>query len=203
MDNAAITGWLNDALWSLGAVGVLVATLAGLWLVVAPASALRVANRLNREYSINWLQRALDTPRYTEPWIYRHHRIVGALLVVATSYFFWQLATDFSIEGLVALFAGTLPAIALEVLAKVFTSILVIGNAAGLILGVVIFVRPSALKGTESWANHWIASEKAVEFLDRRDDRAEGFAHRYPRRVGGVILAATVYIVLIALVVLK
>lgn len=203
MDNTAVTGWLNDALWMLGAVGVVVSTLAGLWLVFAPSGALRLANRLNREYSIGWLQRALDAPRHTEPWIYRHHRIVGTVLVIATAYFFWQLATDFGAAALAAMFAGALPPVALKVLASAFTSILVLGNAAGLILGVVIFVRPSALKGTERWANRWVASDKAVEFLDRRDDRAEGYAHRYPRRVGLVILAATVYIALIALVVLK
>lgn len=203
MGNSIINGWLSESLWWLGVVGVTLATLAGLWLVLAPAGALRVANRLNREYSVSWLQRALDTPRHTEPWIYRHHRVVGVLLVVATSYFFWQLATDFSVSALAALFAGTMPPVALELLATVFTSILVIGNAAGLILGVVIFVRPSALKGTEGWANRWVASEKATEFLDRRNDRAEGYAHRYPRWVGAVILAATAYIVLIALAVLK
>lgn len=203
MGNEIINGWLADAVWWIGIVGVTLATLAGLWLVLAPAGALRFANRLNREYSFAWLQRALDAPRHTEPWIYRHHRIVGALLVIATAFFFWRLATNYSTAALAALFAGTMPPIALEMLATAATSILVIGNAAGLILGVVIFVRPSALKGAEGWANRWVASDQAAEFLNRRDDRAEGYAHRYPRRVGLVILAAAVYIVLIALVVLK
>ena len=145
----------------------------------------------------------VDAPRSTEPWIYHHHRIVGAALVLATAYFFWQLATDFSVAGLVALFSGAAPSVVIDLLAAAFTAVLVVGNAAGLLLGVVIFVRPSALKGTETWANRWIASDKAGEFLDRRDDRAEGLAHRYPRRVGVVMLAATLYVVLIALAVIN
>src|SRR5690606_15380959 len=176
---------------------------AGLWLVVAPGGALRVADRLNREFSISWLQRALDAPRATEHWIYRHHRVVGAALVLATAYFFWQLATAYSVSGLAALFADAAPAVVVDLLAAAFTAVLVLGNTAGLLLGVVIFVRPSALKSTEGWANRWIASDKAAEFLDRRDDRAEGYAHRYPRRVGIVMLAATLYIVLITLVILN
>ncbi|MEX0899231.1 MAG: hypothetical protein WD081_00920 [Gammaproteobacteria bacterium] len=197
-----MNGWLWDAAWALGLVGVVLATIAGLWLLIAPARALAFANKLNREYSITWLQRALDTPRYTEPWIYRHHRVVGALLVLATAYFFWQLATEYSTAALAALFAGTLPPVVVDLVATVFTSVLVVGNAAGLVLGLVIFFRPSLLKGTEGWANRWIASEKATEFLDRRDNRPEGYAHQYPRRIGAIILAATTYIVLIILVVL-
>ncbi|MFN2301554.1 MAG: hypothetical protein ABR565_06710, partial [Gammaproteobacteria bacterium] len=68
---------LSDTLWTLGAVALLVAALAGVWLVAAPAAALRLAGRLNREFSIKWLQRALDAPRTTEPFIYRHHKVVG------------------------------------------------------------------------------------------------------------------------------
>lgn len=197
--DATMDGILVDTLWILGLIGIALATLAGLWLVAAPRQALSLAQRLNREFSVSWVQRLLDAPRSSEPLIYRRHRVVGALLVVATAYFFWQYLTAFDRAALVALYAGSLPAVVLEILATAFTVILVLGNAVGLVLGFIIFFRPSLLKGAEGWANRWVAADRAVEVLDRRSDRPESFTSRYPRRVGAVILLATLYILLIAI----
>lgn len=202
MGSTIVDSILNDTLWALGALGVALATIAGLWLVLAPAAALSLAVKLNREWSIGWLQRALDAPRTSEPFVYRHHRVVGVLLVIATAYFFWQFITAYDHRALGALFAGALPAVVLEVLALAFTTVLVIGNAVGLALGFVIFFRPSLLKGAEGWANRWVgAPDAAAGVLDRRIDRPEGLAQRYPRRVGIVVLGATLYVVLMALAV--
>ncbi len=194
---------LVDALWTLGVVGMLLALAAGLLLVISPQLALRIGDKLNREFSVGWLKRALDEPRHSEPFIYRHHRAVGLFLLVATTYFFWVFTTGYRTEALVAMFAGTLPTVVLELLATTTTVVLVIGNALGFALGIVMLVRPSALKRAEASANRWVDVDQAAEVLNRRVDRAEGFASQYPRRLGVVILAATAYVGLIAAVVLN
>ncbi len=201
--SAIVNGILLDTLKTAGLVGLALATLAGLALVLAPGRALALAMKLNREFSVSWLQRLLDEPRRAEPLVYRNHKTVGVALVLATAYFFWRFMTDYDEAALVGLFAGTLPPVVLELLATVVTVVLVLGNVAGFVLGVVVFVRPSLLKGAESWANRWIASDRATEMLDRRIGGPENFAHRYPRRVGALILFAVTYIALIAAIIIK
>ena len=198
-----VNGIFSDALWALGVVGLLLAIAAGVMLVASPATALRLGERLNREFSIAWLQRALDEPRQTEPFIYRHHRAFGFALVLATLYFFWTFSTAYRVDTLAAMYAGVLPAAVLDILALVVTTVLVIGNALGFALGVTMLIRPSAIKRAEALANRWVDTDRAAAVLDRRVDRPEGLAHRYPRRIGVVILLASAYIVVIAWVALK
>ena len=200
---SVVNSIFTDAFWALGGVGLLLAVAAGIMLVAAPAAALRLGERLNREFSIAWLKHALDEPRQTEPFIYRHHRVFGFGLIVATGYFFWSFSTGYRVETLAAMYAGFMPTAVLDILAVVVTAVLVIGNALGFALGVTMLVRPSALKGAEALANRWVDTDRAAEILDRRVDRPEGFAHRYPRRIGVVILLASAYIAVIAWVAIK
>lgn len=187
----------GDALWLFGVVCLLLAVGAGLLLVLAPQRALDLAARLNREFSVSWLQRALDEPRRSEPFFYRHHRIVGILLLVATLYFFWSVATSYDQAALAAMFEGWLPDIALEWLAGALTVVLVVGNGLGFALGCIMLLRPSLLKRPEELANRWVDTDRAAEMLNRRDDRPEGLAHRYPRRIGVIVLLAALYIALV------
>lgn len=200
---AIVNGILMDSFWAFAVIGLGLATIAGILLVIAPGTALKLAARLNREFSIAWVQTALDAPRTAEPFIYRHHRIVGSLLTLATLYFFWQFFTSYRQQVLVDIYQGVLPIALLEALASTFTIVLVLGNSIGLVLGLVIVVRPSLLKGAESWANRWVGSEKVTDALDRKIGGPENLTHRYPRRVGLLILFAVVYILLIAAIVLK
>ncbi len=197
IDHPVIDGILTDALWAAGAAGIVLALAAGIWLAVWPTQALRLAEKLNREYSTDWLKRALDERHHSEPFFYRHHRLVGLVLVLATAYFFWSFATAFSVDALVGIYEGLLPKVILEVLAVAATWVLVIGNALGFALGLVMLVRPSAIKGAEAKANRWTDTDRVVGVLDRRVDRPEGYLHRYPRRIGVVIVLATLYIVAI------
>lgn len=194
-----MTSWLVSALGVFGVIGVIVSILVGLMLCFAPAVALRLGDKLNREWSFSWLHRALDTPRRTEPLIYRHHRIIGFMLVLATAYFFWSFVTVFSVDAVVTAYGGPLPDVVLEILAITLTSVLVIGNALGFALGIVLLVRPSALKGVERAANTWVDTDKASEVLNKRDDRPESMAQRHPRRVGLIILIAALYVLVVGL----
>lgn len=199
--SGSVGTWFATALATTLAVGLALALIAGVLLVLAPERALAFAARLNREYSVGWLQRLLDAPRTTEPWIYRSHRTVGSVLVIATAYFFLRLADGLSAETIALLFGRLGPEPVIDVLAWTAFVVLLAGNAIGLLIGVVVFVRPSALKSAEDWANRWIASDRATAVLDRSDDRAEGLVHRYPRRVGAVVIAASLYVAVIGWVI--
>jgi hypothetical protein len=198
-DNPTVQAILIDVFWTLAYIGIVVALVAGLMLAFAPAQALRFAEHLNREFSFGWLRRLLDEPRRADPFFYRHHYIVGVVLIAATLYFYWAYATSMDAAALAAIYAGQLPAVVLDILAGVLMTVLVIGNGLGFALGVVMLVRPSLLKPLETHANAWTDTDRASDKLNRRDNRPEGMAHRYPRRLGVIILVATVYIGAVAL----
>lgn len=202
-DHPIVKTLLTDWLWHLGIVGVVVALAAGLLLALAPARALRLAETLNREYSFGWLRKALDEPRRMDPFFYRHHRVVGVLLVIATVYFFWSYATVLDRDLVVALYDHLLPRALLMPLATTLMAVLVISNGLGFALGAIMLVRPSLLKRSEAAANCWVDTDQAAEKLNQRIDRPEGVAQRYPRRLGVIILIATLYVAAVGLFALR
>lgn len=168
-------------LWVLGVILAATALLVGILLLLAPARMLRVADYLNREYSfINKLVRMLDRPHYIEPFIYRHHRVAGLVLAVFSGYFLWKAGTVF------------MP----PIIHPILHGVLIAFNVIALLLGIEIFVRPSLLKRTERMANRWLSTEAVVDVLEKPINKPERLAHRYPRALGAVILAAVLYIVL-------
>lgn len=169
---------ISQWLWILGIGLLATALLAGVLLLLAPAQMLRLADYLNREYSFNWLASILDQPRYIEPFIYRHHRVSGLILTVLTAYFLWRAGTAF------------IP----PVVPPTPYIILVVFNAMAFLLGVVIFTRPSLLKRTERTANRWLHTEALARLLDKRFDKPDRLARRYPRALGAVILVLVLYI---------
>lgn len=85
--------------------------------------------------------RQLDRQWRIERWSYRHHRIFGLLIVTAGLVCIWQLARlDLSNT------ADPRTLLALLLLA---------GQALNLIIGVLIFARPSLLKPLETLGNRW------------------------------------------------
>lgn len=201
MNDPVVSEILVQWLWAVGAAMAALALAAGLLLLVAPGWTLSLAQRLNREFSIAWFARLLDAPRASEPFVYRHHRAVGVALALASAYLLKQLFTVVTPGAAAALWGGMLPPALAEAVMQAFHWVFVIGGVAGLVLGVVIFVRPSALKPLERWSNRWLATDRAAAALDRRDDRPEGLAQRYPRQLGMVVLVATLYIILMAVLI--
>lgn len=95
------------------------------------------------------LQEVLERPRLVERFIYRHHRLFGSAIVAG------------ALALLTVLGAGQ---------ARLFGAVWLGGSSGGraavllvwalvvavLVIGIVVLIRPSALKGVEALANRWI-----------------------------------------------
>lgn len=109
-----------------------------------------------------------------EHFIYRHHRISGAVIMLASAFFFWQFAT-------LGIFSGS----PLDSAWELPIWLLVAGNAANLVVGLIVFFRPSRLKPIEAVTNHWFA-------VDSRSVANRLAMH--PRLRGLLILLAAVVV---------
>ena len=167
---------IGDAIAGAGALGGIVGTL--LLLVPSPFSS--DAHPLSA-----WLRAdlgaLLDWRVSIERPIYRHHRKVGPLLTGAAVLWMWLLY-QLSDEHLSASFGdrGGL----VFVLLCWLLALLVLAT------GVIMRVRPSALKPIEAHANRWLAP------APQRDDADAGGFYEHllnrPRTTGVILLAASV-----------
>lgn len=173
-------------------VAVLTA-ITGLLLLLVPGWLLRLSERLNVWIDTSSWFRKLDEPHQLERLFYRHHVVMGALILAGSLYSLWFI---WRLQGgeLLVLFPAAANRVLLEILQSVLIHVLLLGNLLALVIGLVVIVRPSLLKGLESRANRWVSSDRALSSLDKRVDVADRIIPGYPRLLGLLILLGSLYI---------
>lgn len=181
--------WLQASLFWLGA---LLFVFGAVWFVY-PAGVLRLAALLDRWISTAFIFSRLDEQIRVERLFYRHHRLVGILIVLGAGFCLYTLYpggyqtlwADFQQPGKLDL---------ADIVADSMLLVLALGNLFALVTGLIVIVRPSLLKRLEGWGNRWIESDSVTAMLDKRLDVAENWLPRHPRLLGLLILIGSLYI---------
>lgn len=167
--------------------------IAGLLMIVMPGRMLW----LNQKFDIwidtsRWFQ-SLDQPHQAERIFYRHHIIMGLLIMVGAIYslrYLWTLQQS----DLLLL----LPVFSEQALAEWFHGVislfLLVGNGIALVVGFIVLVRPSLLKRVEVWANTWVDSGRILRRLDSRMEASNQLIARHMRLVGLLVVIGSLYI---------
>lgn len=170
------------ALWSAAGLSAL---LVGLWALASPAGLLRANRALGR-----WVgpsgESPLDRSIGVECFFYRHHRLFGALLILAAVYSLYKVIFSLEREALAQALAALLPqAFTRTLVDAAFGYVYLIGLLA-VVVGVILLVRPSALKSVEAWSNRWISTDALGRRLDASSDLLNAWVARQPRVFGAV-----------------
>ncbi len=180
---------LNAFLWILLGGGVL-ATLVGLWLLIAPVGFASFSGMINRWVSTRQAAHWLEAPRPIERFFYRRHKVFGVLLIMGAAFALYYLGFHYDAARMLAVFALPWTGPGVEAVTSALTGFLLFGNGMVLLIGVIVLLRPSLLKGVETASNRWVSTREAFDSLDSRSDFPdEVIAHR-PRLAGAVLLVA-------------
>jgi len=189
--NNVIQLWLTTSLFFIGVVIFLL----GLWILIAPGSFLRIGQYLGSWVNTEKYFDAIDKPRFQEGLLYRQHRWVGGLIFVGALYTLLMLLLKVNINILKASLPVIGNAYVSEWLYGSIYSILVVANVFALIIGVVVFARPSMLKWIESILNRWIYTEKKLKKLDvTHEISIDIFPGGNPRLFGLAVALGGLYI---------
>jgi hypothetical protein len=175
-------------------VGAVLALIAGILLIVDSQRALRISDWLNRWVSTRSALRPLEAHRSIARPLYRMHRLVGTFICAGALY---SLAVLGSAKGEAAILhsLGSLgPARFSAWLSESLRYILLTGNFAALLFGLVFIVRPSALKRLESWADRSISARKSTKPLEEMHQPVDRFVRAYPRLVGMLVCLGSAFI---------
>lgn len=163
-------------------VGLATAAL-GLIMLLAPEGYRRIADRLDREeVSMRRGLKPLEYPIWIERWLYRHHRITGSLLLAAGLLFFAAVVFPFGIQQPAAALPGE------SIFWEALLWLLTLAHGVAAVLGLVILIRPSALKSLEAVANRWISTRQMGRPLENRYYGPDRWAMRHPRATGMVLM---------------
>jgi hypothetical protein len=166
---------------------------------VRPALLERLRRTSDRRYSLRRATGPLDRPRNIDRWFYRHHRAYGTVVVLLALFLLYFLAFG-ELRATWALMMGAEYRDIAELLGELARILLWIGAVLALLIGTVVFVRPSALKTLETGANRWLTLRRATRSLDREYGGLDARVARRPR-LWGTITAVSSVVLLIALIV--
>jgi hypothetical protein len=175
-----LSGIVQQALFVFLLLGSVFALAAGLLLVFNSGLAFRVSERMNRWVSTRAALRSLEEERSIARPLYRMHRLVGTLICAGALYALIVLGTPYGEMAIVKSLSGIGPPRFASWVSESLRIVLLAGNFAALIFGLVFIVRPSALKRLEAWADRRISGRR--------------FLRTHPRLVGAVIVAGSLYV---------
>ncbi|MDX1455141.1 MAG: hypothetical protein R3217_06785 [Gammaproteobacteria bacterium] len=189
----AVNEWLYIASLTIGFVLLGLSATVGVGLLVAPDRMRDTMRASNQRYSLRKALKPLEIQRDADRLIYRHHRLAGALLIIAASFFLYVYLTDSPVLKIAGWLQGQLGTDGFSGTVAGLGGFLAIVNFLALLLGVTLLVRPSALKPLEAVANRWVSTRQATRHLDDEINTMDGLVWQAPRFAGGLILVGALY----------
>ncbi|HDP89047.1 MAG TPA: hypothetical protein ENN42_03700 [Thioalkalivibrio sp.] len=168
-------------------IGLGMALIAGLLALLSPARAVALSRLLGQRHSLRQSTRALEMPIATERAFYHHHRLFGAVIVVAAVTILLYLGLRFDAELVVRALAHGNQRVAVAILVETFVLLMWIGASFSLVVGLFVFLRPSALKHIEALANEWVSTRQATRRLASEHRPMDRLFEARPRLVGAVV----------------
>ena len=166
-----------------------------LMLVFKPQFLARISRVANRWLSTRGVELWLDRSIGIERWVYRHHRVVGLLVIVGAgyilAYFGWRFDKAVALKSLSAYVPHKLLLVGLP---EALVLIALVGASMSLIVGVVMCLRPSLLRGVEQVANKWVSAPAVADAIDRPHADVDLFVNQHARAVGWLLLVGSAYL---------
>lgn len=188
----------NDLLWQFLfrffiAVVLVFATAgfaAGVGLIVASTRTLRLFAVMNRWVSTRGAFKALDTPHSTEQFSHRNRRWVGWALIAGGLFAALGLIVGVDAAAVGAFAKGDM-AIVLAIVAGTLKWFLIIGSAAGVVVGILLCFSPDALATLEKHANRWFSPRRGLRGGDDMRLTLDRLVEAHPRPSGWILACTT------------
>ena len=179
---------LGQALYILLLLGVALGLLVGILLLIDSQRVLRWNAYLNRWISTGESLRVLDQPHDLNRIVYRGHRILGLVVLAAALYALDVLVFNIQTRPLVHIFRDLANPATLQLFAESVRWFLVAGNVLAILVGMILVLRPSLLKGVEGWTDRQYSPRLSSPNLDEPRYQPDEFVRAHLRLAG--IMAA-------------
>jgi hypothetical protein len=187
---------LGPVLYVLLLAGAALGLVVGVMLLVDSARVMRWNYALNKWYSTRKAMQALERPVEVKRFVYRWHRVAGALVFAGSLYTLDILVFGFNTSALVRIFRDLGNPAILGLVVETVRIFLIVGNIAALLAAAVLVFRPSLLKGLEAWGDRYYSSREATEALDVMRYQPDEFVRARPRTVGALVTLGSLYVLL-------
>ena len=191
--NQILLPMLTQFLFITGFVLLLFSFVIGLLLLLRPSVVMRLNQWASALFSLRRSTKALEMPRYVDTAFYRHHKILGSIVTLTSAYVLYYFSMVYDTNALTGSMAHDGYDNIYGVLYDAIRIIMLLTGVSSLVIGVIVFIRPSRLKAFESWSNHWVSTRRASRGLAEEKDQINQLAYKNPRLVGIIFVSLSIY----------
>jgi hypothetical protein len=186
--NIAFRDWVALFLIVLFLVAGFAILGAGLGLMFNSAATLQFFSRMNRWVSTRRTLRPIEIPRDSGQAVQKYRRWLGAVFIAGGIFAIYGLTMQFSTRAAIALLGLDIfrPAVA-SWLVESARWILIVGNAAGIVVGIMLAFFPQALVALEARGGRWYSERALAKDREKMNLTLDNWVERYPRAAGCVI----------------
>ena len=184
--NTMLSEIFFDASYTFIIIGTFVALFFGIALIFVPTTTLKFNEKINTRFSMRKATKKIETPIKSEPVFYRHSKISGAILTLGSLFVLYTLIT-FNAYPLIPHLPKSISPAAWEWIIDSAQIFFYITCTFTFIFGLIVFARPSLIKGFEQAANHWISTRQGFSKMSTDIDVTNKLVNAYPRVFGSFI----------------
>lgn len=187
-DNLALWQWLTEAVFVFFIVGGLVGAFIGFGLFVNAKFTLSFLSAINRYTSMRRAVRPLEVPRDSIPVVQKYMRVIATVFVLGGGYALYALIAQFDAEAvLFALDLGNVHPLISGSLIDSVRWVLIAGNVAAIVIGIMMFVSPSELGRIEERGSRWFSDRPFTLVVDRMHTPLDHWVATSPRTAGVIL----------------
>jgi hypothetical protein len=190
-----------DALFGNVLVGLwvaltLITAFIGIWALFLPMSFVAWSERLSVWVEMGRSQNRSAHEVNLEKSFYRYHLITGPLIIIGTLFVFYQIIFDLNPAEIKRLFVTGKDVLSVwvEVLVDAAFGWLYLSSIFAMLIGIIVTLRPSYLKGMERKANIWIETRDLSSAIDKRNDFLDKWVCAHPRWFGILALSGSLIV---------
>jgi hypothetical protein len=170
--------------------------LLGALLVLRPQTFATLNRLANQWVSLRHVNRLLDKTISIERWFYRHHRVMGIVIMLGAIYFLVYFFWRYDKAHLLLYLSPYLAIPLLEILLDALLFIAKLAGGLAWLAGLIICLRPSLLRGIEKKSNRWLSVRHATKALDVSRTSVDEWVLQHTRATGYVLLLSSLYLLL-------
>lgn len=171
----------------------------GVAIALRPSLLERMRAVSDRRVSMRRATRSLDMSHDVDRVLYRHHRLIGVLVIALSAFVLLSLGLGYDAKAWSGLFEPRyreIERLVLDTMRVVLWGLALFS----LVVGVTVFVRPSALRRFEALSNRWWTPRRATRSLEREFNAPDQMVSGHPRAWGtGIALISGLALIALAL----
>ena len=179
---------------SIFVIGILLLPV-GIGFMLIPEKIFKFANKLNHWVKTDGFFHKLNEPVYKERFFYRHHHVFGIFIILSSAICLYMLTLYMGTESITDNIVKLAESEFEKWLFVKLYYLLIGAIILCLLFGMIMFIRPSALKSFEAWGNRWVDADGPLKIMDKNQDLPDRILPGNPRIFGFIVTIAAIYII--------